>query len=239
MYTTKVNEAKKMEIYVLEYSHVYGKRKVGNREFSYVIYDSLDNSIEVVKKNLYDFVMESAKETTSPRGVTAKLHIREDEENEEEPFEIWTWGVNGNHPHKLSSFETEEEAQDELFRMVFDYDFETDDQRDTTYFSTQEEAEEGKIERFADWWSVDVETVKSILKWKMKAEKILERREEMRKVEEAKKNAAYNEIAKKYANLLSKIEGESYKDTAKRLSETIGEKIQATVFHKAVKLVRQ
>lgn len=45
-------------------------------------------------------------ETTTPKGVAPRLHIRETDEN----FELWTWGIGGNNPHRLETFTTEEEA---------------------------------------------------------------------------------------------------------------------------------
>lgn len=39
--------------------------------------------------------------------------------------------------------------RNELFRRIYEYDFLTDDQRDTNYFETKEEAEEYLIERLA------------------------------------------------------------------------------------------
>ncbi len=94
---------------------------------------------EVVKNNLYDFVMESVDETTSPRGVEPRIHVRPDEDAG--TFEVWTWGVRGNNPVYLMSFNTKEEAEDWVFERVFEFDFLEDDQRDISYFDTPEEAQ--------------------------------------------------------------------------------------------------
>jgi hypothetical protein len=39
--------------------------------------------------------------------------------------------------------------------------------------------------------------------------------------------------------MIEKIEGESYKDTAKRLSDKIGSRIESKIFHLAVKKARK
>jgi hypothetical protein len=113
---------------------------------------------EVVQTNLYDFVMESAEETTSPRGVENKLHIDEAEVDanyeigEEEiidtvtEYRLMEWQANGKALH-LAAFEKESEAQDALFTAIYKCDFLPDDQRDTFYAFTKEEAEAELVNR--------------------------------------------------------------------------------------------
>lgn len=107
----------------------------------------IDFTIEA--ESLYDFIMKSVDETTSPRGVEARLHIRHNEEDN--AFEIWSWGVGGNHP-KFTGIqsEIEEEMQQCLFQMIYDFDFLQDDQRDTCYYGSMEEAEAAMAERLQD-----------------------------------------------------------------------------------------
>lgn len=45
-------------------------------------------------------------ETTTPRGVGPRLHVRENE--------LWTWGHAGNNPRKLRELDTEDEAVEAL-----------------------------------------------------------------------------------------------------------------------------
>lgn len=53
-------------------------------------------------------------ETTTPRGVAARMHVR--------GAELWTWGYAGNFPKMVEAFETEEEANRAL-DQTFVYDF--------------------------------------------------------------------------------------------------------------------
>lgn len=54
-------------------------------------------------------------ETTSPRGVAPRLHIREVEEE----YQIWSWGVGGNHPrYDGQTFDSKEEAELYLFECA-------------------------------------------------------------------------------------------------------------------------
>ena len=103
---------------------------------------------EVEETNLLDFVMESAEKTTSPRGVEMKLHVRKNKANDEEHnVHVWTWGNHGNNPKPIKEFDTEKEAEDFIFQLTHDYDFMPDDQRDTAYYETREDAELDIIER--------------------------------------------------------------------------------------------
>lgn len=116
---------------------------------------------EVVETNLYDHVMGSVDETTSPVGVMPRFHIRHGEMfystdlhgrlrttiNKEGKFEVWSWGVLGNNPRFIEEFETEEQAEDWLFQRVFEVDFMQDDQRDTSYYHSKDEANKVLHER--------------------------------------------------------------------------------------------
>jgi hypothetical protein len=51
--------------------------------------------------------------TTSPHGVANRMHTREIKDDEDNTIEwqIWSWGVNGNHPNYSDiSFDNEDEA---------------------------------------------------------------------------------------------------------------------------------
>jgi len=41
-----------------------------------------------------------------------------------------------------------------------------------------------------------------------------------------------------YAQLIPSIAGESFKETAKRLRDAVGERVQPSVFYKAIKLIQ-
>jgi len=85
-----------------------------------------------------------ADETTSPNGIAPRIHIRQIEHAPSDgnyciSYEIWSWGVSGNHPRYTgTSFDTEEEAQMHLFD-VFESNI-ANGKGDTTscYYSKEE-----------------------------------------------------------------------------------------------------
>lgn len=221
-------------------------------------------NLRVAETSLYDFVMESAEETTSPRGNERKLHIRETErqcscwdtkvEDDFDPdcekcyqgteivFKVWDWGPMGQRPRVLETCNTEEEAEDYIFQRVYEYDFMRDDQRDTEYFYSEYEAKQAVIERLCSSWNVSEDVVRSVLSKQERIREVRMQREEEKKAQAAKGKALdqerINRIAAEYATLIQRQEGETYKETAARLSKAIGERIQSAVFHQAVKIVR-
>jgi hypothetical protein len=100
----------------------------------------------IEKTTLYDHIMQSEDLTTTPQGVGPRMHVRKN--NQSEMFEIWTWGVMGNNPQFTGLvFDTQEEADESLFQMVYESVFLFDDQRDISYFKTKKEAEKLLKER--------------------------------------------------------------------------------------------
>lgn len=126
---------------------------------------------EVEKTNLFDHVMASATEVTSPRGIWNKIFVEEVEiekyrrlgtessitedeynnlsEEEQENYEsigVFNYAVKEwrqpyiNGAKTIELFDTEEEADNECFRLHEAYDFAKDDQRDTQYWMTDAEA---------------------------------------------------------------------------------------------------
>jgi len=53
-------------------------------------------------------------ETTSPNGVEPRRHIRE----KDGKFQVWSWGVNGNHPYFIEEFDLEKEASLSLYKSM-------------------------------------------------------------------------------------------------------------------------
>jgi hypothetical protein len=137
MGTITVKEAKEKEIFVIVQTDIeYSNYMVGKKQFSRIS----KCNFKIEKTNLYSHVMESCDETTTPRGVAPRLHSRYNEETNQ--WELWSWGISGNNPVNYNvSFDTEEEIENELFRLVYEFDFVDDDQRDTMFFETEEEAE--------------------------------------------------------------------------------------------------
>lgn len=129
MYTQSVKEAKETIVFVLNYKG------------------------EIEETTLYDHVTESAEKTTSPRGVMTKLFVEEttitdynyDKEQDEDKT-VWAvkmWGIHGSGPAKVvATFETEEQANDDWYTRTYNYDFQSDDQRDTSFFLTRAEIEQ-------------------------------------------------------------------------------------------------
>lgn len=214
-----------------------------------------DGNYKISTDNLYDFVMMSAEETTSPRGAETKLHIRHSNypapgsaahlavPAEEDTFEVWTWGASGRHPQLIESFETEEEAVDFIYERTYQYDFITDDQRSTVYFDTEKEALHELIEIIAGNFHLSFDVAESYYLHSLKAAELRAQKEYDEICREVELNKIDNErvqrIAAEYVSLIVKVEGESYKQTAARLSAAIGERIESRVFHAAVKMIRK
>lgn len=233
--------AKNTEVFVLEY----------DRE------DALNTTIE--KVNLYDFIIESVEETTSPRGVESKLHVRELQEecdcyNEENGFnkeckhcegfgevtkyQLCEWGSCGRGLTRGDIFDTEEEANQEWFTRTYEYDFLTDCNRDTQYFDNEEEANEYLVEYISDMLCIDKEVSVSLLKWNEKRQEIIDQRKAKEYAQYKKEIEIEEKVAEEYSKLIEPIEGETYKETASRFSKTLGEKISGRVFHMSVKKIR-
>src|ERR1043166_3489348 len=102
---------------------------------------------EVEETTLFDHVAESAEKTTSPRGVEHKVFVRQDEEAG--TWELCRWEPNGS-ARVIDTYNTEEEANDEWYTRIYNCDFMPDDQRDTQYWNTPEEAEAELKERIAN-----------------------------------------------------------------------------------------
>lgn len=260
-------EAKETTVYVLEkYNEKYEQTTYTAKNGRVITLSPrlVNFALRVNETNLFDFVMESAEETTSPRGVERKWHVREkeqqcscyDEENEtfdpecekcyegtEIVYQVCSWGIGNWSPKVIMTFDTEEEAADFLFDRIYKYDFLNDDQRDTEYFSSEEDALEAIVERMADHWNVSLDVASSIIR---KHRRIDEAREQLEAdllakaaEEKALKQERINRVAPEYAAMIERIEGETYKETAARLSQAIGERIESAVFHKAVQIVRR
>jgi hypothetical protein len=217
----------------------------------------VNRSYEVKETNLYDFVMESAHETTTPRGVGRKLHIRDKErecacwDGEKDTFDplckkcykgtefvyqVWTWGPNGNRQRFIIAFDTEEEAEDYIFNYIKDTDFDFDDQRNTMYHHTEQEALHEAISTYAERADISYEVAEHLFR-KREIVKTLRHEKEQEAIREHQK--FIENQAAIYAKMINPVEGEKYKETANRLSERIGMRISKTIFHTAVKMVRK
>jgi len=84
--------------------------------------------------------MESAEETTAPAGVERIYHIRSPRIGYEGVYELRKWVGTGSRSIMLDVFFNEEEAKEALFQF-HQIEFEQDDQRNTAYYSTLEEAQ--------------------------------------------------------------------------------------------------
>lgn len=91
---------------------------------------------QIKQVNYKELVWQFVDMTTTPCGAAARLHVRE----EATRFEGWTWGHQGNFPKQIQVFDTQEEADEWLFKgaeMDFQNDFNA-----PMLFNTQAEAEE-------------------------------------------------------------------------------------------------
>lgn len=76
-------------------------------ETVYIVEDG--EIVETTIRNCdYDYI----DKTTTPRGVAPRYHVR--------GTDLWTWGVQGNFPTKVRSYETEAEAQAALEKTFVD-----------------------------------------------------------------------------------------------------------------------
>jgi hypothetical protein len=101
----------------------------------------LNHRGEKVETTLADYLNEFwSDETTSPSGVRPRLHIREetDEETGETTFELWTYGVNGNNPRKLETFETEKEAENWILEYRYEKYLNSFSDSPVIFYSEQE-----------------------------------------------------------------------------------------------------
>ncbi|MEO7016540.1 MAG: hypothetical protein ABI067_08345 [Leifsonia sp.] len=137
------------------------------------------NDMTIDSDSLYNFVMESAEETTSPRGVMNKLFLQEKEiglyqniddneviiekeynelnEKEKDNYKYLGNTVKyqvrywmGSQSKVVEEFDSEEDAEDLIFERTYDFDFMPDDQRNTNYFLLKEEAEQDLAERISE-----------------------------------------------------------------------------------------
>lgn len=252
--------------------------------------------LKIENDSLYNFVIESEDETTTPRGIGPRYFIQEietgfdvdeaiedthldvedydtyeefkqdvlfekareiqsdlllnrflkiddfsfDEKNNYYQLVYWTistWGVAGNNYKRGNDFyATEEEAEDALFDKTYEFDFNNDDQRDTSYFMSYEQAEKELLDSLANDWYVDFDVAKSIYSKMEKLEGLKQDRLEREKQEIENRKERVKFIANQYA--IIEPRKETFKETATRLSEALKSKIEKDVFWEAVKIVR-
>ena len=110
---------------------------------------------EVVETTLYDHIMESCPQVTSPRGCENKYWIRHNASYETDDkgnpincstWSVMDWGVQGKFLKTIETFDTEEQAKDALIDLVYNKEFLTDDQRNIVYYDTAFEAYEELLE---------------------------------------------------------------------------------------------
>lgn len=186
-----------------------------------------DFNIEEI--SLFEHIMASVDETTSPRGVEGRIHIREiegsvyrllgtdtlinvsDYDNLLESeltfyeyygettisWELWSWGVNGNHPKKIDTFENEEDAEQAWFDTIV-WDFEKDDQRITTYSFDYDNA----VMEIADIWGKPFDCIKSYLIHKAKADAIRNQIKIKKQLEYEQKKLAQSKLIREEANTI-------------------------------------
>lgn len=234
-----------------------------------------DNKVEEI--NLYDKMLQSLDETTTPRGVGSRLFVEDgvytvDPEDYEDEFEmedafsfevgtyktnkedfellrngtyelkyffISSWGCTGN---RYSSgdgffdrmFLTQEEVDEKMFEFL-KVDFDSDWDNSCGIFYNKEDALNNIIENLSYDWGCDEVVVKHIFRKQELVDKI--RKQKLFKTQkiEADRVAALADI---YSKMIDRVNGESYKDTIKRLSGAIGNKIESKVFHSAIKILR-
>ena len=220
------------------------------------------NSNNEVESMTYESYLNEyhSDETTSPRGVENRIQlasvlidadgeiityslndrdglIADENEGEELKWALYNWGVGGNKGslERNYLYDSEEDAYTAIL-VGKEYDYHNRNTNSPYAYDSEEEAEESRVEMSADAMGVDKEVFLSIEK---KQQAVDCRRKEIA-IEISNKFIAEQEIVlNKYSNLISKVEGESYKQTEARLSEALPEKIAGQTFHKLVKLIRK
>jgi len=258
-----IEEAKNTTVYFLEpvdYRHY--TKKIGNKEFT----DSKPTRFEIESCSYYDFVTEQAEETTSPRGVEGKLFVEEQsyqttiEDPEADVLEfhrdiyfedegrrptvddctdlgdglydltcyiLGHWGLDGKRLI-LADYKNPEAAHQEWFDRIEKYDV------DELYYSSFKEAYENQIEVMGNIWGTDEHVTRHILE----KEQLVEYERNERKIEaQEKERERVESLSEEYAKMIEPKK-EKYKETCRRLSQAIGEKIEKKVFHAAVKKIR-
>lgn len=146
---------------------------------------------------------------------------------------LFTWsGAHGSGPFKWNgdSYDSEEEAYNEIL-----IGFEMDSQnrsynRPYCYFS---------IEEAQDQISENVGKPYEVIERYFRFKDFCEQKKlEQTKIAKQKEAERCEKLTAIYAEMIDKIEGESYKETCTRLSVAIGSRIESKIFHAAVKKIR-
>lgn len=203
---------------------------VANRTQVRAIILDRDNNLLDYSRNDGDLSPEfySRDEETDEDGVIIKPAY-----TPEIKYGLFTWsGARGNGPFKWDKciYDTEYEAYTEILKG-FESDFQTKSTNAPQCFFSIEEAQDCVAERIGKPYEV----IERFLRIKDAAKAAQSKRQSEAKEAD---NARINTIAPEYAKMITAQDGESYKQTAARLSAAIGEKIEGRVFHAAVKLIR-
>jgi len=245
---SKIKEAKETKVFVIEnnevvettyYDHVMVSEDitttpngVGGRKFVEEVELSLDKDDFDEEQN---YLGNEIVPSFFKQRFNGKLNLGHFDNNQFSYDAIYycisTWGANGNRfksgRNGLDIFLKEEDAEDFLFEQVENYNFNKDDQRDTRYFHSEEEA-------FSELHDIDLNVAKSILRKKHIL--VSKRKEKALKLKLEHEEWLLNQ-ARQYVGLIEPKK-ETFKETAKRLSFAINNKIDKKVFYKAVSLIR-
>lgn len=74
-------------------------------DFAQTVY-TIDDTGTVKAHTLADLCRQHCDETTTPHGIAPKMHTRGNE--------LWTWGLCGNFPELVATFDTDAEAEHAL-----------------------------------------------------------------------------------------------------------------------------
>lgn len=181
-----------------------------------VVYVINHETLEIEETNLYDWIMISAETTTSPRGWEMKLHVRENGEK----FDVWSWGVRGNNPVFVETFDTEEEAEDHIFQLTWEFDFSKDDQRNTFFCQNYNEVLDDLAESITNMYDVDLPVAKSIAQHMQLAAKIKNQRQQAIKAAQDAEDERIENEACKYAAMVP-VHSKNYKENEVNLAKAI------------------
>ncbi len=190
----------------------------------------------IQSSSLYDFVMQSIDYTTSPRGNAPVMGYEYNHTSNK--WVLYEWLGHGSYYHTVSTFDNENDAADEFFKKAYNTFFSDDDQRDTMYYNNYDSAKSDLIENIAAANNIDLNVAASVLHHIELIEKIKLEREKKRITALKDEKNRVHRIADEYAKMIDSIPGESHQQTTKRLAIAIGERIEKSVFYKAIDIIR-
>lgn len=174
------------------------------------------SSVVVIKKRLHDHLFDYAPRVQTPYGMNLDLHLVEEGNG--------TWAIRQwTQPYPLATGLSREKAESYLFGHLQNL-FSKSQNPWKIYYTSSVEAFACAIELQAEYEGIP-------------ASEILRRKNTVSL--HPKHEEIPPELIRGYENIIPPIQGESHKDTVKRLSKTIGRQLPTEQFFAILKHIRQ